>query len=547
MRRKMLSLLLTVTLLLGVLPTAALAGYENFTTASAYTGQFTDVAASAWYAQNVQRSYEYGLINGKTATTFAPDSTLTLAEAIKLAACLHSVYETGKADFTPSSPWYQTYVDYAKANGLLPLILGGYDRPATRAQFASVLALALPEDALATIGNVEDDAIPDVPSNSAYGAAVYTLYRAGVLTGSDSKGNFLPASTIKRSEAAAIVTRMADPTLRQVVTLHLSATLTSAQVLGRCMPAVFKLTSYDKNGNPIATGSGVLISADGEAVTCGHLVNGVYRLVAELSDGKKYEVAGIYDLDTTYDIARISLEGSNFPYLSFSDGVTNGEPAYVLGYPGGNAAKLTAGTVINNNYKENDYALIQTSAVAISGNSGGAMVDQYGRLAGVVVSSTNSGTPSFAVPISDLSRLSSTTLRTEADFTAAHLPDTSRCYANQYPVPDFGTVFSVPLKSSTTKSGATDYYYSKSDLSRSYSSVLATYVDALQANTFYMFSDDVFTSSAGYQYSVRVFESGSEYIVVRVTNSGLTTRRASMPVAINYESSETSVSLDFFV
>ena len=44
------------------------------------------------------------------------------------------------------------------------------------------------------------------------------------------------------------------------------------------MPAVFKLYSYDARGNVLSMGSGVLISANGDAVTCGHIANGVQRL-----------------------------------------------------------------------------------------------------------------------------------------------------------------------------------------------------------------------------------------------------------------------------
>ena len=35
------------------------------------------------------------------------------------------------------------------------------------------------------------------------------------------------------------------------------------------MPAVFKLYSYDARGNVLSMGSGVIISANGDAVTCG--------------------------------------------------------------------------------------------------------------------------------------------------------------------------------------------------------------------------------------------------------------------------------------
>ena len=94
MKKRVLSLLLAAVLAIGMLP-SAFAGYENFNAQATYTaGQFTDVPETAWYAQNVRTAYEYGLINGQSATTFAPDSSLTVAEAVKLAASLHSIYHT---------------------------------------------------------------------------------------------------------------------------------------------------------------------------------------------------------------------------------------------------------------------------------------------------------------------------------------------------------------------------------------------------------------------------------------------------------------------
>ena len=60
--------------------------------------------------------------------------------------------------------------------------------------------------------------IPDVPSSASYAGAVFTLYRAGILTGSD--GNyFYPSTAINRAQAAAIASRMADSDLRMSITL----------------------------------------------------------------------------------------------------------------------------------------------------------------------------------------------------------------------------------------------------------------------------------------------------------------------------------------
>lgn len=504
-KKRICSLLLTAALMLGLLP-SAFAGYENFTAQTTYTpGQFTDVADNAWYADNVRAAYEYGLINGQSATRFAPDSSLTVAEAVKLAACLHSIYNTGSAEFASSSPWYRTYVDYALQNGILTAERSDYTQPASRAVFASVLAAALPADALGAINTIEDGAIPDVSSSASYADAVYQLYRAGVLTGSDSAGRFMPSSTIKRSEAAAIVTRMADPSLRRTFSLAVSTELTASEIFERCMPAVFKLYSYDARGNVLSMGSGVIISANGDAVTCGHIANGVQRLVAEMKDGTKREVT-IYDIDTTADISHIRVVGSGLPYLETSTDVQTGDTVYALGYPGGGSAKVTSGVVTNPRNQDYLTTLIESNASVISGNSGGALVDGQGRLIGVTVSSRGSGTPSYSVPISVLETLEGSTAVSPAVYTSTHQPDASNCYAKLYPVPDFGAITGVPLLGSVKDRGTTYFYYRLSDLSGDGTQQMLQYFAALNGNTFYQFSDGVFTSSAGYLLSVKMVE-----------------------------------------
>ena len=128
---------------------------RNFTEQQPYTGQFADVPPDAWYAENVELAYEYGLINGVSQTSFAPDNSLTMAEAVKLAACLHSIYQNGATDFAASSPWYTVYAAYALENGILSAPLESYEAAATRGAFADVLAKAFPEEALEQVNSVE--------------------------------------------------------------------------------------------------------------------------------------------------------------------------------------------------------------------------------------------------------------------------------------------------------------------------------------------------------------------------------------------------------
>jgi len=192
---------------------------SHFAPKKSYSKPFSDVASSSWYFPYVVRAYELDLVNGISETAYSPDANLRLSEAIKLAACLHSIYHTGSADFTVSGNWYDVYVSYARANGILTKEYSDYNAYATRAQFAEIFANALPFEALDAINSVSDGAIPDVRVSDSFSWAVYLLYRAGILVGSDKAGTFHPNDNIKRSEAAAIVVRMADAVYRQPVAL----------------------------------------------------------------------------------------------------------------------------------------------------------------------------------------------------------------------------------------------------------------------------------------------------------------------------------------
>jgi hypothetical protein len=213
---RFLALTLILVLVLGLCPTAlAAAGLENFEQVNTFRpGQFTDLPAAHWGYENVKTAYELGLMKGESDTAFAPDGGLTVAAAITLSARIHSIYHTGTEHFVQGSPWYRCYVDYALQNGLITREYGDYDAYIRRWEFAQILGRALPDGALPVISTVDDGAIPDVPMSAGYAADVYRLYRAGILTGRDD-GSFAPDTGILRSEAAAIVSRMAEPELRK--------------------------------------------------------------------------------------------------------------------------------------------------------------------------------------------------------------------------------------------------------------------------------------------------------------------------------------------
>ena len=186
-------------------------------------GRFADVTAADWFHSVVADAYELGLMDGVSPTEFDAMGTVTLAQAITMAARIHSIYATGAENFRSSGGdrWYQVYLDYAYDHDLIDGKLYNADvtRNATRAQFAEIFSKTMNADGLIAINQIAGGAIPDVSLTDSFGSAVYLLYRAGVLTGSDGQGTFHPGDSITRAEAAAIVARMGDSTARRNVSL----------------------------------------------------------------------------------------------------------------------------------------------------------------------------------------------------------------------------------------------------------------------------------------------------------------------------------------
>ena len=174
----------------------------------AFTFKFTDVKTTDWFYNDVFTAAKMGLIDGKTVTQFAPAANMTYAEAIKLAACINQRYTTGKVTLENGSKnWYDTYVEYAKAHGI-PTDYADMNASITREDFVHVFYHALPAENYKSINKI--GAVPDVDVDAPLYSEILTFYSAGILTGSDAKGTFNPTNNIKRSEVAAIITRMMD-------------------------------------------------------------------------------------------------------------------------------------------------------------------------------------------------------------------------------------------------------------------------------------------------------------------------------------------------
>ena len=164
-----------------------------------------------------------------------------------MASRMHRIYETGKNDLTVSGEkWYDSFVSYAVEN---KIIADGdfddYEAYATRGEMAYIFANALPEAEYDEKNEIAE--IPDVSEDHKYYNEILKLYKAGITCGIDTHGTFVPDSNISRSQAAAIMTRVAVKNLRIPFVQYKTVTIESdGQTVTFEAPARFD--SYTENG-----------------------------------------------------------------------------------------------------------------------------------------------------------------------------------------------------------------------------------------------------------------------------------------------------------
>ncbi len=208
MKKRLTAALTALTMLIGLFPVCVRAASPSF----------SDVLPSAWYYSDVLAAVNSGLVNGRTTSNFCPDEYLTYAEAVKLAACMYQSARTGSITLTNGTPWYAPYAEYALRNDIISKSYN-WNANASRAGYMEIFAHALPDGMLTAINEIPDGSIPDIPSSHPQADAVYKLYRAGIVQGSDGIHSCNPEQPISRCEVAAILTRMMIPSARLSFTI----------------------------------------------------------------------------------------------------------------------------------------------------------------------------------------------------------------------------------------------------------------------------------------------------------------------------------------
>lgn len=161
------------------------------------------------------------------------------------------------------------------------------------------------------------------------------------------------------------------------------------------------------------TGTGFIISEDGYIVTNAHVISGATSIMIVDGEQKEYN-AEVIGSDTSTDIAVLRIDPDEidlYPVeLGKSGDLRIGELTIAIGNPLGFDlyGTMTTGIVSGLNRSvtidDNTMNLLQTSASINHGNSGGPLIDAYGRVIGITsakIDSTYGEGLGFAIPIDE--------------------------------------------------------------------------------------------------------------------------------------------------
>ncbi|MFJ4339316.1 S1C family serine protease [Streptomyces sp. NPDC088915] len=120
---------------------------------------------------------------------------------------------------------------------------------------------------------------------------------------------------------------------------------TVAGVAAAVSPSIVEISAASNSGK--STGSGVIITSDGEIVTNNHVVSGASEITVQLNDGKTYP-AEVVGTDPDKDLALVKLKGASglkAASLGNSKDVKVGDEVVAIGSPEGLTGTVTSGIV----------------------------------------------------------------------------------------------------------------------------------------------------------------------------------------------------------
>ena len=162
------------------------------------------------------------------------------------------------------------------------------------------------------------------------------------------------------------------------------------------------------------TGSGFILSADGQIITNAHVVEGATTVTVTLTDGRIFsgEVIGT---DPVTDVAAIKIEADSLPTVTLgsTDDLAPGQWAIAIGNPLGLDNTVTAGIISALGRSSSEVGIpdkrvqfIQTDAAINPGNSGGPLLNDRGQVIGMNTAIRKDAQGlGFAIPVETLQRI----------------------------------------------------------------------------------------------------------------------------------------------
>jgi serine protease Do len=199
------------------------------------------------------------------------------------------------------------------------------------------------------------------------------------------------------TSGAAVVTSYADVVSRvapAVVTIHSEMRVRASQGEEFPFPFPFPFGQGTPNApqrerKASATGSGVIVTADGYIVTNNHVVEDATSIKIELTDNRTFD-ARVIGTDKLSDLAVLKVDAAGLPMLPLgdSDSVRVGDVVLAIGNPLGIGQTVTSGIISakgrSTGSGDGSYEdFLQTDAAINRGNSGGALVNATGELIGI--------------------------------------------------------------------------------------------------------------------------------------------------------------------
>lgn len=166
------------------------------------------------------------------------------------------------------------------------------------------------------------------------------------------------------------------------------------------------------------SGSGVVLTTDGLLITNHHVVDEAQQVHVIFADGRTYD-AEIVGSDARTDIAVLRIAGADLTAVEIGSttAMAIGDTAIAIGSPLGLAGgpSVTVGVIsaferrVQTGIDDELFGMLQTDAPITRGSSGGALVDDQGRLIGITtaigVSDVGAEGLGFAIPIELVTRI----------------------------------------------------------------------------------------------------------------------------------------------